>query len=1585
MKGKYRSGHFNRIEHTGIRRLIAVLLCICTLIPIFQAKTTTTAFAAEETDAVKITYEGEAVKELTLPQDERMTVKAEYAAGTSEVTYQWQILADIQTDFWVDIYDGKEQTLALSYSMLVSLLDDADGAYVRCKVTDGENAVYSDGVWVTVTYTDQVETVPEAVVTPETTAKRAPARAPKAGSEYVDISINYLDAITGKEVFTGFKARIEKGTAYTNKVISPTLLGFAAYYNESTPSIQVPGDGKTEVKATDDATMINLNIDENYAEDTYVINVYYKAIEVPYGIRYFFQNINDDQYTEHTGLYTSKKAKTGTIISDEELKLKNSEGYTKLYHYPEAVAADGSTVFQCYYDRNYYMLKFDMDGGYGTDPIYARYGTPFVASDPIRHGYVFKGWDDVTGGTGDGIADTLPATVPAANKSYKAIWEVATTHYTKVYWLQNADNDDYSYVGSVTVNNANSGDTVSGRADLKEDTPVCNNSEVGHEHSQDCYPTDFKYYVYNDEKTDKNVTVSGDGSTIVNIYYKRREYTLRFYYAREKDGVYQIVGGTTYGFGHDGKRPTTEVHARPNESEYTIGKLLANVNDSQWGKVKDKPALNEAYSDKYTEGTTRANDYTYYYLDLKRRFDQDLSSCWPGEAFQKVEVDEVHTANEADKHMDEGQWGHYAYLAGWNGEFKVKYTQDHHNATIKGMFQKLGAEILYAPGEKDSDVVNFLAFFDNGANVNWSIPHEWIYEMYTPALEGESGDYTYEGTNYHLYKQIITADNNANTVEDAQTQPSLAGFKNDKAELVENGTTEDGRNSYKAKFYYTRNNYTITYHNYDRIVGTQPSVPFKTSLAKYIATPPQKYPETLEEGAYEFGGWYYTAGCYEGTKCDPANTMPANDIALYAKWKPVTYTVNFFQTYDDMLKYDPKESTHEGLIGNQTVEHGKVLTKEVEDPTDQTGNSYSFSGWFYIENGKKKAYTPNETPVTSNLNVFADWGSHKAQPYKVHYALYKPEEEQTWLNLLNTAAGTNPSDNKSYMVTNGTETRNYVYLASDKGYHLQIADDASGFAYQGNTRTFYAKAGAPYKQLYDKYNTGHYPTVASHSISIEFESSKEEPVKNVYTFTYVNKANVEYTVEYRYADTGELIKGIGDGGSGKKETSSTNAVVTERFAVVSNYIPDAFYKRLILAVQVDKSGNFVDSPDNKLVFYYTENKDNAYYAVHYMLQNLDATSMELSKDKDGNYTNYTESDAHTEGIAKIDSSQKIIAQKFDGFTVQNTARAYDASGENEKDKDLNTLTDGTNYFEVNIRKEGTEIYIFYTRNEQNYKVYYLKYGTDTDNLDSLKFDENDPDHKNGVLERIKTGQAKFGATVTEDVVNISGMNCVSKTTQKLELRANDKLNNIFFYYSPLQYQAEYHVWSQGGGKLSATIEVKEGEAAFEGSVPTADRGYKFEGWYTDEACTTKVTEDQATIDGTSNKLTPIKDKMEPKPKETKFYAKFVPILGDLTIARTGDNDEGYGSQIFTYRITALDDPSFELFVSIQGDKSVTIKDMLCKEYKIEQQNDWSWRYKDTSQTIKLAEGAANKVSFGIGSNKDKWLNGNSNKLVNRKE
>lgn len=1540
----------------------------------------TTALAASGTDtapdsgaAVTVTHKGSAVDSLSLPQDERTTLTAVCSSDVTDASYQWQILADVASELWVNIYDATEQSLALSCALLNSLADDTGSAYVRCRVTASGQTIDSNVVCVTAARTIPVETGAEdeadanAAPTGRTPALRAPARAPAATSEeYVEITINYLDGVTGKSIYKSYQAQIQRGTAYNSNVISPAYLGYAPFYNKDVPS------DKDASAATDDATTIHLDIPTSYSAPTYVVNVYYKAIDVPYAVRYYFQNIHDDTYSENVGLYSVSTAKTGTIISDKELELPEgkAEGFTKLYHYPEAVAADGSTVFQCYYDRNYYMLKFDMDGGYGTEPVYARYGTAFIVTAPTRHGYEFFGWDDVTDGKGDGDPDTLPTTIPAENRTYKALWRTVGTTYTTVYWLQNADDGDkYSFIGSVK-GNAPSGTTVSGDNTLTADTPLCGNSDTAHTHNKDCYPQNFNQLVYNDAKTQKNVTIKGDGSTTVNVYYDRKAYTLRFFYARENKNThqFQLVGGTTYPFGNTAyDRPTS----------YNVENLLNQVDD--WGNIKNEPQLKDEYTGKYTVGMLVSGDYTYYYLDLNARFDADLSALWPGDCFERVPVQDTHYKNKANEHMGVGQWGHYAYLAGWNGEFKVKYTLDNPNSTIKGMFQRLDENLLYGPdevSEDSSDVINFLGYFCNGYDVDWSQPWQWLYELYVPVLDGEAYDLIYNEKEYKRIKIIDTADNNRDIGH--QTQPTLHGFKVFDQHKENNPKTGDGRESFTAQFFYQRNSYTLTLHNYNKAVSTVELL-YQTPLAPSVPDEPT-YPSTLEAGAYTFGGWYYSSGCYDGTEYQPGDTMPAGDITLYAKWTPVTRTVRFFQTYDDMLAYEKTGSTT-GPIHTYKVAHG-TRVGSVEDPKDNSGHNYEFSGWFYMLAGKKTAYAPQDIPVTRDLNVFADWGSHTAQPYLVHYALHTGEKDTEWTAALETASGqATPDNNQTFTVSVGSETRTYVYLTSDKQFHRLIAADSTGYAYQGNTRTFYPKVGDPLNELYAGFNTGCYPTLASHSITVESESDKTAPKENVFTFTYAHTTSISYTVEYRYADNNELIPG-----SGRVTKYSAKAVVTERFAVIQNYIPDAFYKRLILAVKVDANGS-VTSQDNVVVFYYTKNNTHAPYAVHHMLQTLDAALKDqsgLETDTSGNYKNYAEDEARIQGIGKTGNTLHVTPQTFSGFTVskkgiQITTEITTAGTTTTKTEIPLNVTD----FAITIDKNGTDLYVFYTRSDQNYRVYYLKYGTPTTDLNNLVYDADDPAHTSGVLAAVKPDSGKFGQTVTENALEIAGWSCVSDTQQTLLLRSDEEQNNIFFFYQPVQYIVDYQVWPQGGGTVSPSKEVVEGDTPFTGSTPTAKPGYRFDGWYLDETCTKRVS-DAWIVDSTTNRLVPNKSELEAMPKVNTFYAKFVPVLGDLTITRSNASNEGNGKRIFVYRIKAAEDPSFELFVSIKGSDSVTIKNLFCFTYTIEQQNGWSWRYADTSQTVKVTEKGNAEVTFADAPARNKWLNGNSDRKVNGK-
>lgn len=1562
----------------SFRRLLSLLLGLVLFMELLPGGLTVVGDAS---DAVTVTVDGAKTTQVTLPQSGRVTLEA--ASETGDTDYQWQIQLDGD---WVNIYDATAATLTLTYAMVSPALEKGS-AMVRCAV-GGESA--SDPVKVTVSYDVEADSADlnrqKEALAQETSAAAAPRRTPRRASrssapEYINVTVNYLDAVTGLPIYTGFSATIKSGEPYSQKVLSPTYLGYAPYWNPDDPATTDPNT------ATVSAQSLTLTVGAGYTGETYTVNVYYKAIAVPYAVRYYFQNINDDMYTENVDYYRQDRALTGTIIANEALGLgeEQTRGFTKLYHYPEAVAADGSTVFECYYDRNYYQVKLDANGGYGSEHVYARYGTPFVATVPTRHGYRFAGWDKLDeNGVGDGKADTLPTTVPAENASYIALWESADTTYTVVYWLKNAAGTEYDYMGS-QKRSAVAGQVVSGDASwLTADSYICGLTEdAGHTHNEGCKPELFRHSVY--EKADGNVTIKGDGSTTVNIYYTRKSYTLRFYYghAWNDSGTprYYVVGGSTYNFGNKDEKG----HPCPDADSYNDMTLLEKVK-GEWGEVQvpdgeDMSSLiSEEHRAAYTLGTLpedgsyNSNQHKYYYLEFTAPYGADISDLWPSEVFNKVPLTdaekEKHTLNGGLDHLKDDGWGNYAYFAGWNGEFNIKYTQDHSNSTIKCYYPLLDDTLLYDESRistyGDHDRAGFLAFFDNGANVKWSIPIAWHYELYLPTLDNKEteGSVLKNGVYYTRYKTVEANDNNEGI--DHQTCPPLPGFtapaSKDGTRIVHEEGMSDGRLSITAQYYYTRNEYKLTLQNHNQIETE--TVPYGDDLDGRVSPPtPEEYPDTLERDAYTFSGWYTSSGHYEGSEYVPGSTMPAHNVALYAGWKPVQRTVKMFRSLADMREY--QANGDDALVHyTQVVDHGSTLG-EIADPTDPSGHGYTFGGWFYEKSGKKVALTPTDTAVKEDLLVYAEWSHLTAQPYLIHYVL-KETADAEWKALLDDASLFSPEDGKAYTVANGSgESRTYIYYAGEGGgYHRQIAADSRGYANQGSTRTFYPKAGDPYNQLYSDFNTGYYPTLASHSITMG-EDTPSNPAVNVFTFYYVHAATVSYKVEYRYHDTGELIESESTG-TGFVEKETSKAVVTERFAVVKDCVPDAFYKRLVLAVVEDGSGGYVGSPDNVVTFYYTKNTENAYYAIHYMLQNVDAATDEPQRVEPGIYSNYTESTVYTEGIGEIGATLSITPQTFGGFTMRSTAsvRWGDSS---------DTVQVNAGAFSLTVQKEGTELYVFYTRNTQNYVVRYLRYGSDPHTT-----------RPEDVLHAPVNGTGKYGAVVTAAAESIDGYHCVSTVSQSIVLRPDDRQNEIIFYYEPLQYTVEYRVWAYNGGILDNTLEVVEGNNAFRGSVPTAKSGYTFVEWYKDAECTIPVGE-KGTVDDATDKLTPKRSELLPAPQTNVFYARFKAVYGNVTIERKATEDESNGVGTYVYRLTSKDNPAYVVEVTVPKGGSTTVYDLPCGDYTVEQVNSWSWRYADGAQTVTVEDGKTETVTFAGAAVKEKWLTGSSDAVVNRRE
>lgn len=297
------------------------------------------------------------------------------------------------------------------------------------------------------------------------------------------IAINYVFEDNNQAAQT-WSASLAEGSTYSNTIAYPEIVGYE-------PEIPTVPAG---VIADENGITFDLTVQSDIT-----INVIYRPANVNYTVNYYQQNVDDDNYTladteTRTGL-------TGSSIGITHADVENKYAgfYALLFDESATIAADGSTVVEIYYDRNYYLMSFDLGGGYGVEPIYARYGAEISVGDPVRPGYTFQGWDK-----------SIPATMPAENSTYTAQWTVGNAGYTVVFWYENADDEGYSYVGSTTGSAA---------AGTELDSYDFRNTNFN--------GRDRDHFTYN-TKMAETATVAGDGSTVLNVYFTRNTYTLTF-------------------------------------------------------------------------------------------------------------------------------------------------------------------------------------------------------------------------------------------------------------------------------------------------------------------------------------------------------------------------------------------------------------------------------------------------------------------------------------------------------------------------------------------------------------------------------------------------------------------------------------------------------------------------------------------------------------------------------------------------------------------------------------------------------------------------------------------------------------------------------------------------------------------------------------------------------------------------------------------------------------------------------------------------------------------------------------------------
>lgn len=932
------------------KKLLALFLC-CVMVFSLVPVALTSAFATGNGFQI-YSSNGTVAETVLLQMSKKMDLTA--VAETGSGNYQWQIR--VSGDVWANIVGTNGNTLELSYGLVANALDN-DAAEIRCKLTnDVGNVSYSNIVTVQIQPNSTVRRAPAAspavgtviseaqpIGEPVIVPADAPSyyNAPAANSEPVvndtptDSGESNTDAepapVSNDEAADGNDDSVLPGDSVpvndpalvndtpandvpadetpandtpTNDTPTPTTYAILINYQftdgrQAAPSWSATvATGSTYTQDIQSPVVVGYTPDQPVvhveASEAKIYTVTYQAAEVDFTVKHYQQNVSNDEYT--LADTETKKGFTESAVGAGLAKTDYTGFYSLLYDTTTKIAADGSTVVEVYYDRYYYLMNFDLDGGYGVEPIYARYGAPISVDTPTKPGYTFTGWDKA-----------IPKTMPVDGGTYKATWKIGESGFTVVFWYENADDDGYSVAGTYTP-----ADVAPGTQKKSEDYK-----------DQSFTGRDDKHFTYNAAKAEI-VTVKGDGSTVLNAYYTRNTYTLKFV-----DGTEEVLSC--------GKEDHTH-----------------------------------SYTGKYKKGGFIGIGATTYYY----------GGCYPAGGKDWGGGTEGNTICGKEEHTH--NWRCYSEQPKVVKEITAKYQADiHGNFPIKDGNDTIWWKVPQGTETYgNSDEQRYLGSIDTmpGENITFekydTESGAKIY-YYVETLNGEQGDTTYNGRTYKQYKVIDLEYSSSVNLTYAEEFHPITGFTqgDSNPKLPVGGQVRMKETNY---LYYTRNSYNLKFYNYNAYVdGKGGSVQYEAPLSGYYFEP--EYPANLEKNAYVFDGWYTTAGCYEGSKADlNTMTMPASDVILYAKWVPKTHTVKTYLTKDVL------DNSGNPMKTWAAVPHGTAVKDPPEDPTR---DPYKFVGWFYIsDTGEEKAFDFS-MPVNRDLNLYAKWSSNTLMTYTIRYQL----------------------------------------------------------------------------------------------------------------------------------------------------------------------------------------------------------------------------------------------------------------------------------------------------------------------------------------------------------------------------------------------------------------------------------------------------------------------------------------------------------------------------------------------------------------------------------------------------------------------
>ena len=872
----------------------------------------------------------------------------------------------------------------------------------------------------------------------------------------VTVTVNYVYKSNSAMVAQPYTAQIAKGAAFKKTIEVPYL------FNYSIPVNQAVGLGSgIELNKDSVSNKYSMNFNLSAVNEDITVTLYYVAGTAKYTVMHYYQNLEDgSQYTMDPKIMEL----TGDIDAYTQAVANNKKGFRCKGIPQTTIAADGTTKVEIYYDREYYTVVFDVNGGInGPEPIYAKYGTTFKVSDiqqPNRKGYVFEGWLDPDGNS---IAEDVAI---EGNVTYTAQWrpEKAQADYTIVLWGQNANDNEYSYLGS-----AKAWGNVGNEVTWNEDTLIshvhtdecwertCGQEE--HTHTADCLTCGHTHDLtcYGLRANAGQVTPSDEA---VKYFTKLGLEDGKIYFFNDNgynsngDKYYLYLNGGYYEYS---AKPTVNMGSQIG-SRVECNEGLFHSTDYFY-KYESKMSCGHHTDACYGCGKTEhthgpdCGKLKCGLSDTPKKYMRDIqpdSNLWVlnKDKTETVTVD-ANGSTVLNVYFDRREF---------TLEFRKAYSNNNDYGTIKARWgRNIDAEYKEIVAKAGS------SFWSKNRNASepWTnyigvMPKQSItYYRYVP--DGYSNStMTYYGEDLNgQYQKIFDISFKGSYNVTKEDRYEFEGFTYDHGTPI--GSSCDG-----AKFYYNRNSYKLEFYSASNSEADKTAnVKYQAPLGGYDYTPVDK-PDTVEPDAI-FVGWYLNPE-RTGEPYDlSAHTMPSRDIALYAKWVNGLYTV---RTFTDETRQTPY--TYDGYTG---VQEKIVKYTLATAPADPKKDGYQFIGWFYKDGEAEKPFSFT-MPITKDYDLYPKFSEPTTITYTVHY---------------------------------------YI-----KGTTTKVADDRTNSVMIGTTVTEKAKMGTDLNLVPSDMQNKYYPTNTSTSVIIN-QIDKE------IIFYYTEATNVTYTVYYRDANGTELL------------------------------------------------------------------------------------------------------------------------------------------------------------------------------------------------------------------------------------------------------------------------------------------------------------------------------------------------------------------------------------------------------------------------------------------------------------------------------